>query len=162
MLFRNVRSQRYLVFERFIIDIKKIPNLETSGYLITKYNELYMMRSIKITKGATLIDNKKVDGKKKKRVRPSKNKSIKNGSDDSNSDDEKSIDHSSNSNSNSSSKHRERKESICLHFAAVDGCRKGDKCKYLHVDPRNDNDKEYLKRYLSKYNLKPKVGLDLD
>jgi hypothetical protein len=137
-----------------------------NGYLLTKYNELYISRSIKISNNLKHTDsdddNKK---KKKKKLLKSNNKSNDSSNEDVRTTDDRDNNNSnSNSNSNkSNSSEKNKKDAICLKFASTKGCpRAEDKCYYAHIEPRNDNDKVYLKRYLSKFSLKPKDGLNLE
>jgi len=165
IIFRNVRAQQYLVFERLISDLQKIPNLDMNGYLLTKYNELYISRSIKVSNNLKNTDNDDDNKKKRKKLLKSNNKSNDSGNEEIRATDDRD-NNSSNSNTNSSknnSRKKSKKESICLRFASSEGCPRGeDKCYFSHIEPRNDNDKMYLKRYLAISNLKPKDGLNLE
>jgi hypothetical protein len=170
IIFRNIRSLNTFSVQKFLNDVDKLPIVSEGGYLIEKYNELSMVRSMKSNSSLMSI----IDSKTKRKKSNGKNGSGKSGDLDNN----KSNDTDGSPKSNKSDNSEKRKKSktidtnvdsksdnkdvrkICVAYNSADGCKYGDKCKFTHGDPVTESDKQFVKKFLGNRAVRP--GLDLN
>lgn len=178
VIFRNIRSMNIFSVQKFLSDVNSLPVITDGGYLMEKYNELSMVRSLKSNSSlVSMIDGKKKKGKGNGNGPPGKSNDgdksrNSKGSNDSPTSDilsksekrDKSQKQKNNSlntpKSGSMSDSKEDQRNMCVAFNTEEGCKYGDECTFVHDDPKTDGEKRFIRRFLGKRTLRSGVSLD--
>jgi hypothetical protein len=165
--------------QKFLSDINCLPMVSVGGYLMEKYNELSMVRSMKSNSSlVSMLDNK---GKRNKGNGNGSPKMLKNDEKFKNSkeSDDSPISNKSNKSEKSgkSSKNKlnnksntlksspvtdgqDEQRNMCIAFNTEEGCKFGEECRFIHDDPRTDGEKKFIKRYIGNRIVRSGVTLN--